>query len=122
MSLTHEQKAAIAGGLQQHSVGALYPLLVVGVDHHKYGLRWVVQNVQTGHYAALRPPSGRHGALAFTTATYAQAVEQFVASGIRRLWWVAGPLSRDVGGDLVIGANQETPRQAFYNSHDTDTD
>jgi len=122
MSLTHEQKAAIAGGLQQHSVGALYPLLVVGIDHHKYGLCWVVQNLQTGAYAALRPPSGKRGALAFSTATYAQAVAQFVAAGIRRLGWVAGPLSRDVEGALVIGAQQETPRQAFYNSLDTDTD
>jgi len=122
MSLTHEQKAAIAGGLQQHSVGALYPLLVVGIDHHKYGLSWVVQNVQTGQYAAFHHPSGQHAALDFPSATCAAEVAQRYADGSRRLRWVAGPLSRDEAGDILIGAQQETPRQAFYNSHDTDAD
>lgn len=118
MSLTHEQKAAVAGGLQQHSVGSLYPLLVVGIDHHKYGLSWVVQNVQTGAYAALE-----HVVLEWGYAEYAASfLERANSRGLGKATWAAGPLSRDEEGNLVIGAQQETPRQAFYNSYDTDTD
>ena len=118
MSLTHEQKAAIAGGLQQHSVGSLYPLLVVGIDHHKYGLSWVVQNVQTGAYAAIE-----HVALEWANAEYAaRFLEGVHSEGLDQGAWVAGPLSRDEEGNILIGAQKETPRQAFYNSYDTDTD
>ena len=118
MTFTHEQKAAIGGGLQAHSVGALYPLLVVGIDHHKHGLSWVVQNVQTGAYAAVE-----HVVLEWANA---EAAASFVgrahSRGLDKGTWASGPLSRDAEGNIVIGAQQETPRQAFYNSYDTDTD
>lgn len=120
MTFTHEQKAAICGGLQAHSVGALYPLLVVGIDHHEHGLRWVVQNVQTGHYA-LFPTLGEYEeVLALLTAAHAGEFAQRIADGIHHPRWAAGPLSRDAAGRILIGAQQETPRQAFYNSYDTD--
>lgn len=122
MTFTHKQKAAIGGGLQAHSVGSLYPLVVVGIDHYEHGLRWVVQNVQTGQYAAFSTLEGHKEVPAFVNAAYAGEFAQRIADGIRHPWWAAGPLSRDADGRLLIVAQQqETPRQAFYNSFDTDT-
>lgn len=92
-------------------------------DSHKYGLSWVVQDGATGAYAALVYPGLGHAALEWMNAEAAASfLESALAVGLDKITWAAGPLSRDEDGNIVIGAQQETPRQAFYNSHDTDTD
>lgn len=47
-ALNREQSRAVAGGLQQHSVGGRYPVTLVGYEHPGRGTMYYLQNLQTG--------------------------------------------------------------------------
>jgi len=46
--LDKAQAAAVAGGIQEHSVGSLYPLAIVGRGGGDAGFHWEVHNLQDG--------------------------------------------------------------------------
>ena len=120
--MNKDQARAVEGGLQAHSVGALYPFTVVAIDHHTHGLSWHIQNVQTGEYATL--PRLDDGPSALRSWPRAEFAANFLAHALHGTDWAVGALGRDDDGALwVIPPHlKRTARQEYYDSFDSALD
>jgi hypothetical protein len=113
------QNAAVAGGIQQHSVGGIYPYAVVGFANGS-DVVWHLENLQEG---TILVRSDTHLPLAWKSAEGPVKVGTMLSNGYKFMFCTAHFIPRHVAFAKPATTGVEvTPREAYYAAMEMEVD